>query len=109
MRKVTEQIKKAFDSKTAKKVGNTRTDGDNVWLHGNLIVKRNGNDVLATLAGWNTTTTRERVRGITGLNFHQVDFEARLDNESIGSHEWVSVKNWNKYMQDKEKFGSMAV
>ena len=38
MRKVTEQIKQAFERGEAKTVGNTRTDGNTVWLHGNAIV-----------------------------------------------------------------------
>ena len=40
MRKVTQQIKDAFEQGKAKKVDNTETDGKTVWLHGNAIVKR---------------------------------------------------------------------
>mgnify|MGYP005838283939 CR=1 FL=1 len=40
MRKVTQQIKKAFEKGESLKVGNTRTDGKSVFLHGNEIVKR---------------------------------------------------------------------
>ena len=92
MRKVTEQIKTAFEKGESLKVGNTRTDGNRVWLHGNLIVERTetGN-IFATLAGWNTPTTRERVNGITGLNFHQVNFEACHDGEPIDSEAWVQI------------------
>ena len=35
MRKVTEQIKQAFEQGKSKKVGNTETDGTSVFLHGN--------------------------------------------------------------------------
>jgi hypothetical protein len=90
MRKVTEQIKEAFEQGTSKKVGNTETDGQTVWLHGNAIVKRDPSGlVMATLAGWNTPTTRERVNGITGMNFHQVDFEPCLDGEAISATDWL--------------------
>ena len=66
MRKVTQQIKEAFEQRKAKKVGNTETDGESVWLHGNKIITRDPSGaVMATLAGWNTPTTRERVNGIT--------------------------------------------
>ena len=103
MRKVTHLIKQAFEQGKSKKVGNTRTDGENVWLHGNLIIKRDGKDVMATLAGWNTPTTRERVNGITGLSFHQVDFEAMLDGESVGTRDWISVTRWKEYVLDRDE------
>ena len=46
MRKVTEQIKEAFERRQSKKVGNTRTDGTIVWLHGNPIVKRDADGLV---------------------------------------------------------------
>ena len=89
MRKVTEQIKRAFEQGKSLKVGNTRTDGTSVFLHGNEIVRRDVSGlVFATLAGWNTPTTRERVNGITGMGFHQVGFVACLDGEPICEHDW---------------------
>ena len=89
MRKVTEQIKKAFEQGESLKVGNTRTDGTSVFLHGNEIIRRDiSGIVFATLAGWNTPTTRERVNGITGMSFHQVGFEACLDGQPISSTDW---------------------
>jgi len=89
MRKVTEEIKIAFENGESKKVGNTRTDGTSVFLHGNEIVRREPSGlVLATLAGWNTPTTRERVNGITGMNFHQVGFVACLDGLPISEDDW---------------------
>ena len=63
MRKVTEQIKEAFERRQSKKVGNTRTDGMTVWLHGNPIVKRDADGLVRwSLAGWNTPTTRSLYR-----------------------------------------------
>jgi len=92
MRKVTEQIKKAFEQGIPKKVGNTETDGETVWLHGNAIVKRDPSGlVLATLAGWNTPTTRERVNGITGLGIHQSNFVPMLNGSEIDSFDWIAV------------------
>ena len=89
MRKVTQEIKTAFENGESKKVGNTETNGTSVFLHGNEIVRREPSGlVLATLAGWNTPTTRERVNGITGMNFHQVGFVACLDGEPICENDW---------------------
>ena len=92
MRKVTEQIKKAFEQGTSLKIGNTKTNGTSVFLHGNEIVKRDPSGlVMATLAGWNTSTTRERVNGITGLGIHQKNFKPMLNNQEIDSFDWISV------------------
>ena len=89
MRQVTEQIKRAFENGQPLKVGNTRTDGASVFLHGNEIVRRDASGlVFATLAGWNTPTTRERVNGITGMGFHQVGFVACIDGEPVCEDAW---------------------
>ena len=89
MRKITEQIKQAFEQGKSKKVGNTRTDGVSVFLHGNEIIRRDVSGLIfATLAGWNTPTTRERVNGITGMSFHQVNHEACLNGQPINPSDW---------------------
>jgi hypothetical protein len=89
MRKVTARIRKAFRQGQSLKVDNTETDGITVWLHGNVIVRREPNgQVWATLAGHNTRVTRERVNGITDLNFHQVNFQACLDGRPINDEDW---------------------
>jgi hypothetical protein len=89
MREVTRKIKEAFEQGKSLKVGNTRTDGTSVFLHGNEIVRRDPSGlVFSTLAGWNTSTTRERVNSITGMGFHQVNFCAFLDGEPINENDW---------------------
>ena len=89
MRKVTAQIKQAFEQGEPLKIGNTRTDGTSVFLHGNEIIRRDISGlVFATLAGHNTRTTRERVNGIAGMGFHQVGFVACLDGEPISESDW---------------------
>ena len=63
MRKVTQQIANAFMARKAKTIGNTHTDGESIWLHGNEIVRRNESDEIEiSLAGWPTVTTRERLK-----------------------------------------------
>lgn len=92
MRQVTAQIKEAFEQGKARKIGNTRTDGKTVWLHGNAIVKRDPDGLVRwSLAGWNTSTTRERVNGIVNAGVHQVKFEPVLNNEIIDSYDWFAA------------------
>ena len=94
MRKVTEQIKQAFEQGTSKKVGNTETDGQTVWLHGNAIVKRDFDGLVRwSLAGWNTPTTRERVNGIANANVSQCKFEPVLNGQVIDSSDWFASPN----------------
>ena len=91
MRKVTEQIKQAFEQGKSKKVGNTETDGNTVWLHGNAIVKRDPDGLVRwSLAGWNTPTTRERVNGIANANVFQFKFEPVLNGEVINANDWFA-------------------
>ncbi len=93
MRKVTQQIKQAFERRESKTIGNTKTDGNTVWLHGNAIVKRGFDGlVIASLAGWNTPTTIERVNGITGLGFYQKNREPMLNGHIINSSDWFAVE-----------------
>ena len=91
MRKVTQQIKQAFNQGTSLKVGNTRTDGQTVWLHGNAIVKRDPDGLVRwSLAGWNTPTTRERVNGIANADVCQFKFEPVLNGQTIDSSDWFA-------------------
>ena len=91
MRKVTQRIKKAFEQGKALKVGNTETDGQTVWLHGNAIVKRDFDGLVRwSLAGWNTPTTRERVNGIANAGVHQVNFEPVLNGQEINPFDWFA-------------------
>lgn len=91
MRKVTQQIKQAFEQGKSLKVGNTETDGKTVWLHGNAIVKRDPDGLVRwSLAGWNTPTTRERVNGIANANVCQFKFEPVLNGEEINPFDWFA-------------------
>ena len=92
MRKITERIKSAFEYGRELKVDNTYTDGESVWLFGNKIIKRENGEVFATLAGWNTPTTRERVNGITGVGFHQEAFFPKVNGRPVDSREWINVR-----------------
>ena len=65
MRKVTEDIARAFVNGQKKTVSNTSTDGVSVWLHGHEIIRKfDDNSMRVSLCGWGTPTTRERLNGI---------------------------------------------
>jgi len=74
MRKVTQEIVEAWARGDSLTSGNTSTDGQSIWLHGNAIAwKTFDADVIAlTLAGYPTVTTRERLNGV--LNFYGIGY-----------------------------------
>lgn len=68
MRIVTRKVVESFIAGSRRTVGNTRTDGTILTLHGNRIAERMPDgSIVATLAGWPTVTTRERLNGLTEL------------------------------------------
>ena len=91
MRKITRQIMKAWITGREKKIGNTSTDGESVWLHGNKIIEIRGDDVWGTLAGWNTPTTKERLNGITGGRFRTIRFQPCFYGEPINDTDWIKI------------------
>lgn len=68
MRKETQRIAAAFKAGTPLREARTKTDGQNVHLHGNLIASRLSDGCyMLTLAGYGTMTTRERLNGISSI------------------------------------------
>lgn len=92
MRKVTSTIRHAFINRRCATVGNTTTDGHNVWLHGNKILKRENGKVYATLAGWGTPTTRERLNGLTSHSWTQKDYAQYVDGSPVNEYLWYQVQ-----------------
>ena len=101
MRVVSRKITKAWREGKRLTVGNTRTDGRNIYLHGNCIVRTTESGaVQITTAGWNTSTTRERLNGFleaAGLRYTGV-FNRRgdlyfgtHDNRTPWDGEWMTV------------------
>lgn len=106
MRKITEQAARALLTRTPFKSGNTQvkitaeansdTPVARMYLHGNLIAELRGYNLHATLAGWPTPTTRERLNGICNLagvpGFYQRDHRQFRGEWEIDSDEWVRLK-----------------
>ena len=95
MRKVTEQIIRAWSDGQSKTVGNTTTDGESIWLHGNEIIRsrKNGALIEFNFCGWGTPTTKERINGVCyhiyGTRpFHTVNFQLMRDGVPINEDGW---------------------
>ncbi len=92
MKSVEKRIKAAFEAGRNLTVGNTRTDGKAVYLFGNLIIlKTEAGEVLFTLAGWNTVTTRSRVNAIVGAGVYVKRGEPHRNGEPIESNKLYLV------------------
>lgn len=97
-RKASSAIVKAFMAKKKAKAGkNSHTDGQALYLHGNKIA-HHGEDgsVHATLAGWPTVTTRERLNSLSnavgGQKFYQKKGKHYYGDKEIDSKETVKLK-----------------
>jgi len=104
MRKLTAEIKDAFEEGRKLTKSNTFTDGEAVWLHGNKIVKQVLGGVKVSLAGWNTVTTRERINAFVPpyMGFVQQKHEAKfIDNrEPMSVIVSVDVDKWHFFGYD---------
>jgi len=78
MRKVTEQVVRAFHAGKKKTVDNTSTDGQAIYLHGNKIVRKVEGGIEISDAGWgHSQTTRERLKAFASVS--QKDYTLLLN------------------------------
>lgn len=71
MRKITAEITASFLSKQRRTIGNTHTDGQALFLHGNKIAEWRNSDLWVTNAGWFSSTTKGRLNGLPNVSVHQ--------------------------------------
>ena len=92
MRKITREIVSAFMRRETKTIGNSRTDGTTLYLHGNAIAKHClDGSMKITTAGWNTPTTRERLNGLPGVSVWVRRGQLYLNGEKWDG-KWTEVR-----------------
>lgn len=101
MRKVTERITKAFLQGQELSVSNSWTDGNVLRLFGNLIAYKTEDGIVVTLAGHQTVTTMERLRGLLATMGHGWT----ADRTHEGPVLTVWVRNFQAYIGDKKGGG----
>ena len=105
MRKITQQAIAAFESFKDFKSGNTKVEAFNMedfkmaklFLHNNCIAElvehTNGKKTLVlNSCGWKTTTTKERLNGIFGIQVNQKNYSWYLNGEIWNGKE--ILLNW---------------
>ena len=108
MRKITREAKRAYDNNENYSNGNTmvtayKEDQNgrkvvykvSVFLHGNEIIHKVDSFGKwieeATLAGWDTVTTRERLNGILG---QRASFTQKKGKQFLNDKEIVDIEKW---------------
>jgi hypothetical protein len=64
-----------------------------LFLHGNLIAKKENNVLSITNAGWFSNVTKERLNGLTGANIHQNKGNWFL-NGKMWDGSWITINTW---------------
>lgn len=94
MRKITRDIVNAFQNSRSLTIGNSRTDGESLWLFGNKIAEIRRDGLWITNAGWDSVTTKERLNGLIAVKIRNRRGTWIL-NDRPWSGEWVNVDEWN--------------
>lgn len=95
MRTIESKMLQAVNSRKNFKSSNTEVKkiltGVNVYLHGNNIYSVINGTAFFSLAGWNTVTTKSRLRAL-GVNITTKNFTAYYNGEVIDVYKWYEVK-----------------
>lgn len=86
MRTITELMARAFFNGETKKMSNTQVQNYEMYLFGNRIAWIYDGKLYFTLCGWNTPTTKERLRGL-GINIQQKNYQLYWNGKEINDHE----------------------
>lgn len=70
MRKITMTMKGAFEAREKFSLKNAMCDGNAVYLHGHKIFWRDGDDLMFSMCGWPTVTTRDRINALMPDDFY---------------------------------------
>jgi hypothetical protein len=80
-RKVSKEIAMAFLNGEKKKIANSSTDGNNLYLHGNKIAKIEGGKLFVSTAGWGTPVTKDRLNVLPNVRVTTKNFQLFLNGE----------------------------
>jgi hypothetical protein len=104
MNQTTSKINNAFVQGQAKKISNTHTDGQSLWLFDNKIAEHREDGMYITNAGWKSRTTKERLNGLPDVSIFQKKGEWYL-NGNMWDGGWIRVNENTPPEVDKDKIG----
>lgn len=94
MRKITREIVDAFQNSRSLTIGNSRTNGESLWLFDNKIAEIRRDGLWITNAGWDSATTKERLNGLSGVNIVQRGGTWYLNGLEWDGR-WTNIDIWN--------------
>lgn len=94
MRKITREIVDAFQNSRSLKIGNSRTNGESLWLFDNKIAEIRRDGLWICNGGWDSMTTKERLNGLSGVHVTSRR-GVWLLNDRVWDGRWVNVDAWN--------------
>lgn len=71
--------------------GNYFTDGQSLYLFGNKIAEHRPDGIYFTLAGWNSTTTKQAVNRLNGVSVHSKQGVIKNFDKVIEADQWYKV------------------
>ena len=71
--------------------GNYFTDGNSLFLFGNMIAKHTENGIMFSLAGWNSQTTKKTLSRLSGVCVHTKKGILYNNDQEINDHDWYPV------------------
>lgn len=92
MRKVTEQIIRAFRNGQTKKIGNSYCTNGALYLFGNKIAEYRDGKLWIRNAGWWTRTTKERLNGLPCVQVVQRGYQWYLNGQYWDGN-WTAIEN----------------
>ena len=85
----------AFQNSRSLTIGNSRTNGESLWLFDNKIAEIRRDGLWICNGGWDSATTKERLNGLSGVHIVQ-----RGGNWFLNFRQWdggwVNVDAWNQ-------------
>jgi hypothetical protein len=100
MRKITQLAVNAFNYNDKFSLDNTQVIIDNdrnetsLYLHGNLIVRKNMGGLFVSTAGWSTPTTKERLNALNGVSVNTKKGQLYL-NGKVWDGSFTNVYEWS--------------
>lgn len=115
-RKESTKVVSAFLKGMAHKEARSHTDGTSMFLHGNKIAWHGDNGAIhATMAGWGTKTTRDRLNTLTRAlhgsdHFHQKGGVQHYKGNPIGANDVVKVReSTDKEIKEENSMVNLVV
>lgn len=105
MNQVTRTVVSAFIEGKAKRQGNTHTDGQSLFLHGNKIAEHREDGLYISNAGWFSKTTKERLNGIPNLYITQKKYKWYINGGIEWDGTWTRINTNTPPVVDKAKVG----